>query len=119
MSSLSEMTHELSARIVRILVLLIFLVSSLSNAYGQSKRSAEVLTLVDQTNSLPAEFRADTLLRIALSKLVTDAKWKKELIEEAYWSATHATLPYAQGAQIPSDLVAANSFRANRSEEHT
>ena len=114
MSSLNEMRHELSARIVRISGLLIFLVSPLSNAYGQSKRPAEVLALVDQANSLPAEFRADTLLRIALSKLITDAKWKKELIEEAYWSAAHATLPYAQMAQIPSDLVAVNSFRANR-----
>ena len=98
MSSLNEMRHELSARIVRISGLLIFLVSPLSNAYGQSKRPAEVLALVDQANSLPAECRADTLLRIALSKLITDAKWKKELIEEAYWSATHATLPYAQVA---------------------
>jgi hypothetical protein len=110
------MTHKLSARNFRISVLLVALVSSLPNSYGQS-RPPEVLTLVDQANALPAEFRADILLRIASSsKLILEPKWKKELIEDAYWSAAHATLPYTQVEKIPSDAVAVNSFRTNRLE---
>jgi len=57
-------------------------------------RPKEVLGLIDQSRALPPEFCADTLLKIAGSPLVSDAKWKRELIEEAFRTAAHAQLPY-------------------------
>src|SRR5215467_10717647 len=85
-------------------------------SYGESGRSVEALALVDQARSLPPEFRADTLLPIASSSLVADTSWKRELIEDAYWSGAHAPLPYTQNADGRSDSVTANSVRANRLE---
>src|ERR1700675_3425383 len=82
----------------------------------QPKRPPEALALVDQARALPPEFRADTLLRLAGSSLVTEASWKQELIEEAYWSGSHAPLPYTQRADGRSDSVATNAVRANRLE---
>ena len=38
---------------------------------------------------------------------------KQELVEEAYWSATHAPNPYLQHADENSNSVAANAVRAN------
>lgn len=69
--------------------------------------------------ALPAEFRADTLLRIAKSPLVTQEKQREELVEEAYWSGSHAYLPYMQRADGRSDSVATNAVRANRLEALT
>lgn len=77
------------------------------------RRSPDVLALVDQARALRPEFRADTLLRLAGSWLVTQSSRKQELIEEAYWSGSHALLPYRQHADDRSDSVATNAVRAN------
>jgi hypothetical protein len=69
--------------------------------------------LVDQARQLPPEFHSDTLLRIAASSLVDKKSRKQELVEEAYWSATHAPHPYLQHADENSNSVAANAVRAN------
>ncbi len=60
----------------------------------QAQRPKEVLGLVDQARALPPEFSADTLLRIAGSPLVTEPAWKRELIEEAFRTGSHAQLPF-------------------------
>ena len=60
----------------------------------QEQRPKEVLGLVDQARALPPEFSADTLLRIAGSPLVTEPAWKRELIEEAFRTGSHAQLPF-------------------------
>ena len=106
-----------STRVRALLVLL--LQALLSHANGQVKKSAEALALIDQANALPAEFRADSLLWIAESTLITDVSWKKELIEQAYWSGARASLPYAQIAEGSADSVTANSVRTNRLEALT
>jgi hypothetical protein len=82
-------------------------------------RSTDGQTLADQARTLPAEFRADTLLRIARSPLTTQAAHKEKLIEEAYWSGSHAYLPYMQRADGRSDSIATNAVRANRLEALT
>jgi hypothetical protein len=74
---------------------------------------------VDQARALPAEFHADVLLRLAGSSLVTEASWKQELIEEAFWSGSNASLPYMQHAEAGSDSLAVNAVRANRLEALT
>lgn len=104
---------------MRVLVLLLLFAQALTSPLASRKRSLEVLTLVDQARALPPEFRADTLLRLAGSSLVTEASWKQELIEEAYWSGSHASLPYTQRADGRSDSVATNAVRANRLESLT
>jgi len=102
------------------LPLLLVLVQVLSSgAGGLPSRSPEALALVDQARALPSEFRADTLLRLAESPLVTEASWKQELIEEAYWSGSHAFLPYLQHADGRSDSVIENAVRANGLEALT
>jgi hypothetical protein len=70
-------------------------------------------SLVEQARQLPPEFHSDTLLRIAASSLVDKKSRKQELVEEAYWSATHAQHPYLQHADENSNSVAAEAVRAN------
>src|SRR5438552_1638875 len=64
----------------------------------EPKRSKETLGLIDQALALPPEFCADVLLRLAGSPLIPDAKWKRELIEEAFTAGAHAQLPYERRA---------------------
>jgi hypothetical protein len=102
------------------LALLFMLVQALSNrAADQPKRPLEVMAVVDQASALPPEFRADTLLRLADSPLITETTWKQELIEQAFWSGAHAPLPYSQRADLRSDSVAENAVRQNRLEALT
>src|SRR5216683_3939336 len=102
------------------LVLIFMLVQALlSQATDRPKRPLEVMALVDQARALPPEFRADTLLRLSDSPLVTETTWKQELIEEAFWSGAHASLPYPQWADRRSDSVAENAVRQNRLEALT
>ena len=77
------------------------------------------MSLVDQARGLPPEFRADILLRLSDSPLITETTWKQELIEEAFWSGAHAPLPYLQWADRHSDSVAENAVRQNRLEALT
>src|SRR6266436_213377 len=90
-----------------------------TQASVQPQRPLEVLALVDQARALPPEFRADTLLRLSESSLITETSWKQELIEEAFWSGAHAPLPYLQWADQRSDSVATNAVLANRLEALT
>lgn len=83
------------------------------------RQAAESLSLVDQARALPAEFRADTLLRIAQSPLVREQSRKQELIEEAYWSGFHAYLPYMEKPNSRSGPVVTNSVKTNRLEALT
>jgi hypothetical protein len=105
---------------MRTLALLSILAQVLSSQVArQPHRPPEALGLVDQARALPAEFHADALLRVAGSSLVTEASWKEELIEEAFWFGSHASLPYMQHAEAGSDSVAVNAVRANRLEALT
>lgn len=63
---------------------------------AKKERSFQALRFVDRARTLPPEFAATALLRIAQRPLIADAKWKIELIEEAFHFAGHAQLPYRQ-----------------------
>jgi hypothetical protein len=41
----------------------------------EPKRPRETLALIDQARSLPPEFSADVLLKLAGSRFIPDAKW--------------------------------------------
>jgi hypothetical protein len=95
---------------------LFLLLIQISTLPAASKRPPETLAMVEQASSLPREFSADTLLRLANSSLVQESKWKKELVEEAFWSGAHAPLPYQQWADrmdsLPTRVVRANRMEA-------
>lgn len=74
--------------------LLLFLVQ----ATTAPERPKDVLALVDQARALPPEFSADLMLRLAGSPLLSETKWRRELIEEAFASGAHAQLPYPRYA---------------------
>jgi len=67
------------------------------------KRPVEIQALVDRARSLPPEFSADLQLRLAGSRLITEAKWKRELIEDALLAAGRAPHPYRQRSLGTSD----------------
>ena len=67
------------------------------------KRSKEILGLVDQARGLAPEFSADALLRIAGSRLISETKWKQELIEEAFRSGAHAQLAFRRKSVSHTD----------------
>src|SRR6266545_3316727 len=67
------------------------------------QRPKEVLGLVDQARGLPPEFSADTLLRIAGSQLITETRWKRELIEETFRTGSHAPLPFRRRGGLHTD----------------
>jgi hypothetical protein len=69
----------------------------------EPSRPKEILGLVDQARGLPPEFSADTLLRLAASRLIAETRWKKELIEQAFRSGSHAQLPYQRRGGIHTD----------------
>jgi hypothetical protein len=67
------------------------------------KRPNQILGLLDQARGLAPEFSADTLLRLAGSRLISETKWKRELIEEAFRSSSHAQLPYKRRGGVHTD----------------
>ncbi|MGC1587827.1 MAG: hypothetical protein WA791_19365, partial [Rhodomicrobium sp.] len=52
--------------------------------------------LADRARAQPAEFAADALLRIAGAPGVTDAAWKRDVIEDAFRLAASAQQPLAR-----------------------
>lgn len=53
----------------------------------------EIRRLIDQARSVPAEFAADSLIRIAQSDKISDRQLKRELLEEAFRSAPYSQQP--------------------------
>ncbi len=95
---------------------LLLLQAPLHHADITPKRPQQAVELVAHSRALPPEFSADTLLRLAKSRLVTEKKWQEELIDEAYWSGGRAPLPYQQWADrkdsLPTREVRANHLEA-------
>lgn len=97
---------------------LLFLQAPLHHADVPPKRPQQAVELVAHSRALPPEFSADTLLRLASSRLVTEKKWQQELIDEAYWSGSRAPLPYQQWADR-NDSLPTREVRANHLEALT
>lgn len=65
--------------------------------HAQTQRPAlpaGVQALADAARALPAEYTADALLRLAASGAVSDPRWKRELLEEAFAAAPNARNTY-------------------------
>jgi hypothetical protein len=72
----------------------------------------KMMELVDRARSVPPEFSADALLRIAESEAVQDAGAKKELIEEAFRKAGAAQEPMKRRGLRPGGGDTRTSFQA-------
>ncbi len=59
-----------------------------ANAADSPARPPELTAIVEISDSAPPEFRADALLRLAESSKVVDPAWKRELIGQAFVSAS-------------------------------
>lgn len=101
-----------------LVLLLLFLQTPAKLPRGAPKHSPQAVALVEQARTLPPEFGADTLLRLAGSRLVTEKKWRQELIDEAFWFGRRAPLPYQQWADR-QDSLPTRQVRANRLETLT
>ena len=71
-----------------------------------------LLELVDRARSVPAEFGADALLRIAESDAVADPATKRDLIEEAFRLAGAAQEPLRRRGIKPGSADSRASFQA-------
>ena len=65
------------------------------------ERPPEILNLITIVEWSPPEFAADMLITIAESEKVTDVNWKKQLLEEAFHSATDCQYRIPQRAVGP------------------
>jgi hypothetical protein len=70
-------------------------------AWG-AERPPALVDLANRAHSVPAEFAADALLRIAASSQAVDPAWKRQLIEDAFRIAAGAQQPYARRAWLKS-----------------
>ena len=70
-------------------------------AYG-AERPQVLVDLANRAHSVPAEFAADALLRIAAASRTAEPAWKRQLIEDAFRIAVGAQQPYARRAWLKS-----------------
>jgi hypothetical protein len=67
-------------------------------------RDIRIQALVADAMAIPSEFASDALLRVAGSGLVTDAQWRREILETAYMRAYDAQESYRRtSVGIPPD----------------
>ena len=70
---------------MRLVVLLMLLPACLfADSKERQKQFPDIYQLVERAQSVPPEFAASTLLRVAASPALTDKTWKKELLMDAF-----------------------------------
>jgi hypothetical protein len=77
------------------------------------KLPPETMGLIDEARAVAPEFKADLLLRLAGSPLITEPKWKRALIEEAFLAGASAQLPYPKSGELSTDARASRAHRRN------
>lgn len=70
----------------------------------EEKRSAEIETFITYAQSIPAEFSADLLIRLAESGEIKERKRRQELLVEAFYTAAKAQQPLKLAA-LPGSAV--------------
>lgn len=74
----------------------------------EEKKSAEIETFITYAQSVPAEFSADLLIRIAESGEIKERKRRQELLVEAFYTAAKAQQPLKLAA-LPGSAVDSRS----------
>jgi hypothetical protein len=97
-------------RVMReVAVLCVVLVTASSLAFAADappRRDPALVALASDAAAVPSEFSADALIRIAGSAKVTDRRWKRQLLDEAFMAAYGAVTPYRRTAPtswVPRD----------------
>src|SRR5690349_14816649 len=81
--------------------ILLFVALMSVTATAQDRR---LQTLALDAEGLPSEFASDALIRIAGSGKVTDRRWKRALLDEAFMRAYGAIAQYRRtGPHVPLD----------------
>jgi hypothetical protein len=101
------------------IALLILLTASRATAQDLPQLPPEALRLIEEARTLPPEFSADILLRLADSRIIEDRAWKRQLIEEAFKVGGHASLPYRKAGEATTDSRASRAYWDNGLEALT
>jgi len=104
---------------VNSLALLAFLALFPVAAQDLTPLPAETTRLIEEARSLPPEFSADILLRLADSRVIADRSWKRRLIEEAFRVGGRASLPYKKTGDATTDSRASRAYWDNGLEALT
>ncbi len=80
-----------------LLALLLLMPALADSAAERQKKYPDLSLLVERAQSVPPEFAAATLLRVAASPNIIEIAWKKELVAEAFRLAGMARFPIDKG----------------------
>lgn len=80
---------------------------------------SETMGLIQEARDLAPEFTADTLLRLAGSRVLADRAWKRQLIEEAFSAGARAQLPYRKAGEETTDARFSRAYWDNGLEALT
>ena len=75
------------------------------SAAERQKKYPDFSMLVERAQSVPPEFGAATLLRVAASPKITDIAWKKELVAEAFRLAGMSRFPIDKGKRKANPII--------------
>jgi hypothetical protein len=103
----------------RIVGLLMLLPLSYAAAQDLPLLPAETMELIHEARSLDPEFSADSMLRLAGSRVIVEPLWKRQLIEEAFRAGLHAQLPYRKTGEETTDARASRAYWSNGLEALT
>jgi hypothetical protein len=82
---------------------------STNHSERQLKASQELRNYINEVMGLPAEFKADILLKLIENKKISNKAWEKELLEDSFIIAKDAQNPYKR-------IGALNNEAESRSE---
>ena len=98
---------------IKSIALLVLLAASRVAAQDLPPLPSDTARLIDEARSLPPEFSADILLRLADSRIIEDRAWKRQLIEEAFKVGVRASLPYRKTGEATTDSRASRAYWDN------
>src|SRR6187402_1327428 len=104
---------------IKSIALLVLLAASRVAAQDLPPLPSDTARLIDEARSLPPEFSADILLRLADSRIIEDRAWKRQLIEEAFKVGVRASLPYRKTGEATTDSRASRAYWDNGLESLT
>jgi hypothetical protein len=99
---------------IKSIALLVSLAASRVAAQDLPPLPSDTARLIDEARSLPPEFSADILLRLADSRIIEDRAWKRQLIEEAFKVGVRASLPYRKTGEATTDSRASAGVLGQR-----
>jgi len=104
---------------IRTFGLLVILPLSRASAQDLPQLAPETMGLIQEARALAPEFSADSLMRLADSRLVADSAWKRQLLEDSFRAGGLAELPYRKAGEANTDSRSSRAFWNNNLEALT